>query len=150
MLRYKKIICILTKSKLWNFALLVLGVSTDCTDGDIRLVNGATEFEGRVEVCSNNEWGTVCDDLWDITDGNVVCTQLGYGSGKSKFRLSFQTLIFHLILKPLRLLVLLLLDKALDQFFSTMWLVLVLRPDCLTVPVMEWVFTTVLTLKTQE
>ena len=48
------------------------------SDWDIRLVNGANQREGRVEVCLNGVWGSVCDDSWDDDDAGTVCTGLGY------------------------------------------------------------------------
>ena len=53
-------------------------VLTSCTNGAVRLMNGSTSDEGRVEVCVNGEWGTVCDSGWDRKEAEVVCRQLGY------------------------------------------------------------------------
>ena len=49
-----------------------------CTDGSIRLAGGVTEREGRVEICIQDQWGSVCDNGWGVGDSQVVCRQLGF------------------------------------------------------------------------
>ncbi len=48
-----------------------------CVQGDVRLQGGNATF-GRVEVCNNNRWGTVCDDLFGVQEAMVVCRHLGF------------------------------------------------------------------------
>ncbi|XP_042302094.1 macrophage receptor MARCO [Sceloporus undulatus] len=49
----------------------------------LRLIGGY--YRGRIEIQHNGEWGTICDDDWDINDGAVICRMLGFQSAVNTF-----------------------------------------------------------------
>lgn len=56
-------------------------VAKQCSDGDVRLLAGSTQFEGRLEICYNGQWGTICDDYSYAGIQNFVCKQLTVSIG---------------------------------------------------------------------
>ena len=70
----------------------------DLEEGSVRVVDGPSSREGRVEICSGGKWGTICDryQYWDYEDARVVCHQLGFaaaGSTATIVAIKFLTLL---------------------------------------------------------
>ena len=83
-----------------KLTLFYIFTCTACQNGDILLYDGTTlsteHSNGTVLVCYDNEYGTVCDDFWDILDAMVVCTYLGFeSSGMLNIYYIPFTFVFH-------------------------------------------------------
>ena len=53
------------------------------SDGELRIEDGPSDNEGRLEIFHDGEWGAVCDDFFSNVDAKVSCKQLGYTGGRS-------------------------------------------------------------------
>ena len=85
---------------MWNVTSLILSVSIavqSCTNGTLRLAGGPVNSVGRVEICINGLWGTVCDDGWDNNDAQVVCRQLGYSVDSGKLCTTSSLTVFLIL-----------------------------------------------------
>ena len=68
-----------------------------CVEGDVRLYNGGSPLEGRVQMCYNNIWIKVCGGFsWDSCNTNATCKQLGYLISPSTGILYILTLLCRL------------------------------------------------------
>ena len=50
-------------------------------EGDLRLIAGTSNDNGRLEIYHNGRWGTICDKDWDLNATQVACKQLGFRTG---------------------------------------------------------------------
>ena len=62
-----------------NFVFVIF-YQGSCENGDVRLRGGSSPAWGRVEICFNETWGTVCDDGWGNEEAVVVCRQLNFAT----------------------------------------------------------------------
>ena len=78
-------------------ASIVHAFPDNCQDGDVQLVGGETEREGRVQLCLGGRWGAVCDHQWSMAEANVVCAQFGYHytGQKELHKIRLSTLYLH-------------------------------------------------------
>ena len=57
----------------FSFEFVIFTALTDQPNLPVRLTGGPTPAEGNVEVYFNGVWDNVCDNMWDLADGFVVC-----------------------------------------------------------------------------
>ena len=69
--------CVSTRNDAGVVCQAIETLSSSCTTGSVRLRDGNNSLEGRVEVCINNAWGTVCDSTFSEDEARVICSLMG-------------------------------------------------------------------------
>lgn len=59
-----------------QFLLFLIAV---CSNGAVRLSGGPNHLSGTVEICFNNQWGSICG-IWTTINAKVMCRHLGYSA----------------------------------------------------------------------
>ena len=52
-----------------------------CAESEVRLVGGSRPDNGRVQVCFNGVWGSVCSSGFGEPEAQVTCRNLGFSDG---------------------------------------------------------------------
>ena len=55
-------------------------VAVPCPFGDVRLAASGYSGVGRIEVCQDGSWGTICSNAWDDLDASIACKASGYSA----------------------------------------------------------------------
>ena len=79
-----------------NSNSIPLIISTDvvnCTNWSVRLVDGESDNEGKVEICVDGIWMTTEANYWSYSHAEIVCRQLGY---YDKCKINVETVHYHL------------------------------------------------------
>ena len=70
-----------------------------CEDGDLRLDTRDAIVGGRLDVCYDGIWGSVCNEMWTDLDVRVACNQLGLPStGESAITFTSHDNTMHLFI----------------------------------------------------
>ena len=94
---FSKHICGCINSAQSNHSTYILLDPGSCEEGAVRLASGIIDQEGRVELCHDGVWGSICNTGWDKTDALIICQQLGYaktGNFTMTYYLLSTTVIF--------------------------------------------------------
>ena len=70
------------------YCLICIALDTpysNCTSGEVRLVGSGGVEQGRLEVCVNSAWGTVCGEGFEDSDAAVACQSYGGYNGSGRF-----------------------------------------------------------------